>query len=99
MNTLKCTWRSLVPEFIGHQANSFPLLIVVLTDIGDIISYQHGLSMLQHFLDIKKHRKENTIEVTLLPLIINLVSENGIELSASSIWHKITTGGVDGHCL
>jgi hypothetical protein len=54
-------------------------------------------SMLEHFLAIKKYRKENTIEVFLLPLIINLVSENGIELPASSIWHRITAGGVDGH--
>ena len=54
-------------------------------------------SMLQHFLDIKKHRKENTIEVALFPLIVNLVSEYGTELSASSIWHRITNGGVDGH--
>ena len=34
-------------------------------------------SMLEHFLAIKKHRKENTIEVALFPLIINLVSEYG----------------------
>jgi hypothetical protein len=54
-------------------------------------------SMLEHFLAIKKHRKENTIEVTLFPLIINLVSENGIELPASSIWHRIIAGGVDGY--
>jgi len=54
-------------------------------------------TMLEHFLAVKKHRKENTIEVFLLPLIINLVSENGIELPASSIWHRITAGGVDGH--
>ena len=54
-------------------------------------------SMLEHFLTVKKHRKENTIEVFLLPLIINLVSENGIELPASSMWHRITAGGVDGH--
>jgi hypothetical protein len=54
-------------------------------------------SMLEHFLAVKKHRKENTIEVFLLPLIINLVSENGKELPASSIWHRITAGGLDGH--
>jgi hypothetical protein len=54
-------------------------------------------SMLEHFLLIKKHRKESTIEVFLFPLISNLVSENGIELPASSIWHRITAGGVDGH--
>ena len=54
-------------------------------------------SMFEHFLAVKKHRKENTIEITLFPLIINLVSENGIELPASSIWHRITAGGVDGH--
>jgi len=54
-------------------------------------------SMLEHFLSIKKHRKENTIEVALYPIIINLVSEHGTELPASFIWHKITAGGVDGY--
>lgn len=54
-------------------------------------------SMLEHFLAIKKHRKENTIEVVLFPLIINLISEYGIELPASSIWHRIIAGGADGY--
>lgn len=50
--------------------------------------------MLEHFLAVKKHRKENMIEVALFPLIINLVSEHGIELPAGSIWHGIKAGGV-----
>ena len=53
--------------------------------------------MLEHFLAIKKHRKENTIEVALYPIISDLVSKEGMELPASSIWHRITTGEVDGY--
>ena len=62
------------------------------TEIQTEIKY-----MLEHFLAVKKHRKESTIEVTLFPLIINLVSGNGMELSASSIWHRITAGGIEGY--
>ncbi|HEY7082377.1 MAG TPA: hypothetical protein VH500_22025 [Nitrososphaeraceae archaeon] len=54
-------------------------------------------SMLEHFLAVKKHRKESTIEVALYPTIINLVSEYGNELPASSIWHRIKAGGIDGY--
>ena len=53
--------------------------------------------MLEHFLAIKKHRKENTIEVALYSLITNLVSECGMEISASAIWGRITDGKVIGH--
>ena len=53
--------------------------------------------MIEHFLAIKKHRKENTIEVALYSLITNLVAECGTEISASAIWHRITAGNVIGH--
>ena len=54
-------------------------------------------SMLEHFLAIKKHRKETTIEVALYPIIINLVSEYGTEIPASYVWDRITTGKVTGY--
>jgi hypothetical protein len=54
-------------------------------------------SMLEHFLAIKKHRKENTIEVALYSSITNLVAECGTEISASAIWDRITDGDVIGH--
>lgn len=54
-------------------------------------------SMLEHFLAIKKHRKENTIEVALYSLITNLVAECGTEIFASAIWDRITAGKLIGH--
>ena len=54
-------------------------------------------SMLQHFLAIKRHRKENTIEVALYSLITNLVAERGTEISASVIWDRIIDGNIIGH--
>lgn len=54
-------------------------------------------SMIEHFLAIKKHRKENTIEVALYSLITNLVAECGAEISASAIWGRIADGYVIGH--
>jgi hypothetical protein len=54
-------------------------------------------SMLEHFLAVKKHRKESTIEVALYPIIINLVSEYGTEIPASYVWDRITTGKVTGY--
>jgi hypothetical protein len=53
--------------------------------------------MLEHFLAIKKHRKENTIEVALYSLVTNLVAECGREIFASAIWDRITEGNVIGH--
>ena len=53
--------------------------------------------MIEHFFAIKKHRKENTIEVVLYSLITNLVAEYGIEIPASAIWDRITDGKVNGH--
>ena len=54
-------------------------------------------SMLEHFLTIKKHRKESTLELALYPIIINLVSEYGIEISASYVWNAIIAGSVTGY--
>ena len=53
--------------------------------------------MLEHFLAIKKNRKENTIEVALYSLITNLVAECGTEISACAIWDRITDGKLIGH--
>jgi hypothetical protein len=54
-------------------------------------------SMLEHFLAVKKHRKENTVEVALYPIIVNLVSEYGIEIPLSAIWNRIISGGIVGY--
>jgi hypothetical protein len=54
-------------------------------------------SMLEYFLAIKKHRKENTVEVALYPIIANLVSEYGMEIPASYIWNAIIAGDVTGY--
>ncbi|HEY7573406.1 MAG TPA: hypothetical protein VH796_18760 [Nitrososphaeraceae archaeon] len=45
--------------------------------------------MLEHFLAMKKHRKESTIEAALYPIIHNLVSEFGQEIFASQVWGTI----------
>ena len=54
-------------------------------------------SMLEHFLSVKKHRKQNTIEVALYPIVVNLVSEYGIEIPASYVWNAIIDGNISGH--
>ena len=46
-------------------------------------------SMLEHFLNVKKQRRQNTIEVALYPIIINLVSQSGKELPINDIWGEI----------
>jgi hypothetical protein len=46
---------------------------------------------LEYFLQQKSERKSASIENVLLPLIINLMSEEGNSISISSIWKKITS--------
>lgn len=46
-------------------------------------------SMLEYFLNVKKQRKQNTIEVALYPIIINLVSQSGNSLPINEIWGEI----------
>jgi hypothetical protein len=45
--------------------------------------------MVEYFLAVKKQIKETVIEVALYPIITNLVSAYGREISASEIWHTI----------
>jgi hypothetical protein len=44
---------------------------------------------LQKFIDAKNQRKETTIEAALYPIIANLISQHGNELSASRLWESI----------
>jgi hypothetical protein len=44
---------------------------------------------LQKLLDEKNQRKRNSIEATLYPIIINLLSENGKAIYSSQIWNSI----------
>ena len=52
-------------------------------------------SALQHFLDIKNQRKSNLIEAALYPIIVNLCSIYGEELSVARIWEAIQNN-IDG---
>lgn len=45
--------------------------------------------MLEHFLNVKKQRRGNAIEAALHPIITDLISGNGKELSVSEIWGMI----------
>jgi hypothetical protein len=44
---------------------------------------------LQKFIAAKNQRKEGTIEAALYPIIVNLISQHGNELSASQLWQSI----------
>jgi hypothetical protein len=46
-------------------------------------------SALQEFLDFKHQRKGNLIEAALHPIIVNLLSEYGRELTASQVWSSV----------
>ena len=45
---------------------------------------------LKHFLDIKNERKEHSIEALVYPIIANLISQYGKEISTAIIWTAIT---------
>ena len=51
---------------------------------------------LQKFIDEKNQRNESSIEATLYPIIANLISEDGNEISAGILWESIKNV-VDGH--
>jgi hypothetical protein len=45
---------------------------------------------LQHFLDIKNERKENSIEALIYPIVIDAVSLYGNTISTGQVWQLIT---------
>src|ERR687897_982822 len=47
--------------------------------------------MLEKFLQLKSERKAASIENALLPLVINLITDEGNPVLVSSIWDKITS--------
>ena len=51
---------------------------------------------LQKFIEAKNQRKESTIEATLYPIIVNLISTYGNEIPASITWDSIKSN-VEGH--
>jgi hypothetical protein len=51
---------------------------------------------LQIFIDAKNQRKESSIEGALYPIIANLISENGNEISTGMLWESIKNV-VDGY--
>ena len=53
-------------------------------------SYNEIRAALQKFLNAKNQRKGNLIEAALHPIIVNLVSIYGKEVSAGLIWKSIT---------
>jgi hypothetical protein len=46
---------------------------------------------LKYFLDIKNNRKEDSHEALVYPIIANVVSKIGIEVSTTTIWDSITS--------
>jgi hypothetical protein len=44
---------------------------------------------LQHFLNIKNNRKDNSLEALIYPVIVNYVSENGKEIPSDKMWELI----------
>jgi hypothetical protein len=55
-------------------------------------------STLERFFEDKRRKKENTIEAALRPIITDLVSEYGKEISASQIWAAIIgSNEIDGY--
>jgi hypothetical protein len=53
-------------------------------------------STLQYFLDTKSEKKEITLEPILHPIVTNLVSRDGNEVSNKAIWEEIKNI-IDGH--
>jgi hypothetical protein len=51
---------------------------------------------LQKFIEAKNQRKESTIEAVLYPIIANLISEKGNEISARLLWESIMKN-IEGH--
>lgn len=51
---------------------------------------------LQKFIDEKNQRKESSIEAALYPIITNLISENGNQISARILWESIINA-MDGY--
>ena len=82
------------PDEIGWEKYALEYLNLFRRDLQAI---GYDMSMLEYFLDIKKHRKENRIEVCLYPIIINLIPVGGNEIPTSSIWNMITSGNVNGY--
>jgi hypothetical protein len=46
---------------------------------------------LKHFLDIKNNRKAHSHEALIYPIISNIVSEYGNDISTTEAWQKITS--------
>jgi hypothetical protein len=51
---------------------------------------------LQTFLNLRTEKKEITLEPVLHPIVANLVSENGTEVSVAMIWEALKNA-IDGH--
>jgi hypothetical protein len=44
---------------------------------------------LQKILDLKNQKKQNTLEVVLLPIVVNLISEHGNQFFSSVFWYSL----------
>jgi hypothetical protein len=51
---------------------------------------------LKHFLDIKNNRKADSQEALVYPIIANIVSQHGNEISTTAVWNLITNS-IEGH--
>lgn len=74
---------------IGLDGRDKELCKPLIQLFNNTASKQIIRSALQNFLDLKNQRKSNLIEAAMHPIIVNLVSECGRELTASQVWSSI----------
>lgn len=74
---------------VGLEGRSKELCKPILQLFYDTKSYMAIREALQRFLDAKNVMKGNSVEAALHPIIVNLVSTNGMHVYAGQIWDAI----------